>query len=160
MNARTVSVSEGPRLARSLVVGPHTLTADEPRPVGTDTGPTPGELLLAALGACTSMTVRAYADRHGWHLDQVDVAARFDPQGQIVKNIRLTGELEPAHIRQLLAVAGRCPVHRLVTSGATVVTVPTVAARPRGRTSSSSLPSDGADQRTAGSPQEGVRPDV
>ncbi|MCX4766772.1 OsmC family protein [Streptomyces sp. NBC_01275] len=131
MNARIVSVGEGPRLARSLAVGPHTLTADEPQPIGTDTGPTPGELLLAALGACTSMTVRAFADRHGWQLDQVDVAVRFDPQGQIVKNIRLTGDLEPAHIRQLLAVAGRCPVHRLLTNEATVVTVPTVAARPR-----------------------------
>ncbi|MDH6629090.1 putative redox protein [Streptomyces sp. LBL] len=131
MNARIVSVSEGPRLARSVAVGPHTLTADEPQPIGTDTGPTPGELLLAALGACTSMTVRAYADRHGWQLDQVDVAVRFDPQGQIVKSIRLTGDLEPAHIRQLLAVAGRCPVHRLLTSGATVVTVPTVVGRPR-----------------------------
>jgi putative redox protein len=130
MNTRIVSVSEGPRLARSIAVGAHTLAADEPRPVGTDTGPTPGELLLAALGSCTSMAVRAYADRHGWPLDQVDVSVRFDPQGQIVKNIRLTGDLEPAHIKQLLAVAGRCPVHRLLTREATVVTVPTVLARP------------------------------
>ncbi|MFF8480982.1 OsmC family protein [Streptomyces antibioticus] len=45
-------------------------------------GPTPGELLLAALGACTSMTVRAFADRHGWPLDQVDVSVRFDGQGR------------------------------------------------------------------------------
>ncbi|MEU0072076.1 OsmC family protein [Streptomyces sp. NPDC006332] len=128
MNARIVSVGEGPRLARSIAVGPHTLTADEPQPIGADTGPTPVELLLAALGACTSMTVRAFADRHGWQLDQADVAVRFDPQGQIIKSIRLTGDLEPAHIRQLLAVAGRCPVHRLLTSEATIVTVPTVAA--------------------------------
>ncbi|MER5436711.1 OsmC family protein [Streptomyces sp. NPDC002588] len=131
MNARIVSVSEGPRLARSIAIGPHALAADEPQPIGTDTGPTPGELLLAALGACTSMTVRAFADRHGWQLHQVDVAVRFDPQGQIAKNIRLTGDLEPAHIKQLLAVAGRCPVHRLLTGGVTVVTVPTVVARPR-----------------------------
>ncbi|WP_328436416.1 OsmC family protein [Streptomyces sp. NBC_00444] len=63
MNARTVSVGEGRRLARSIGVGPHTLTADEPRPISTDIGPTPGELLLAALGSCTSMTVRAFADQ-------------------------------------------------------------------------------------------------
>ncbi|MEU9291773.1 OsmC family protein [Streptomyces sp. NPDC048275] len=131
MNARIVSVSEGPRLARSIAVGPHTLAADEPQPISTDTGPTPGELLLAALGSCTSMIVRATADRHDWPLDQVDVAVQFDPQGQIVKNIRLTGDLEPVHIKQLLAAAGRCPVHRLLTREATIVTVPTVLARPR-----------------------------
>ncbi|WP_151483731.1 OsmC family protein [Streptomyces albicerus] len=130
MNARIVSVSEGRRLARSIAVGPHTLTADEPQPISADTGPTPGELLLAALGSCTSMAVRAFADRHGWPLDQVDVAARFDAQGQIVKDIRLTGDLEPAHIKQLLSVAGRCPVQRLLTREVSIVTVPTVLPRP------------------------------
>jgi putative redox protein len=130
MTARVVSVREGRRLARSIAVGPHTLTADEPEPISTDTGPTPGELLLAALGTCTSMAVRAFADRHGWPLDHVDVTVQFDPQGQIVKNIRLTGDLEPARIKQLLAVAGRCPVQRLLTREATIVTVPTVVARP------------------------------
>lgn len=137
MSSRIVSVREGPRLARSIAVGPHTLTADEPQPISTDTGPTPGELLLAALGSCTSMAVRSYADKHGWPLDQVDVTVGFDPQGQIVKNIWLTGDLEPAHIKQLLAVAGRCPVQRLLTREASIVTVPTVLARPhssRGRT--------------------------
>ncbi|WP_328371520.1 OsmC family protein [Streptomyces sp. NBC_00445] len=92
-------------------MGPRTLTADEPRPISTDIGPTPGELLLAALGSCTSMTVRAFADRHSWPLDQVDVTVRFD-------------------IKELLAVAGPCPVQRLLTKGASIVTVPTVVAKP------------------------------
>ncbi|MCX4461876.1 OsmC family protein [Streptomyces sp. NBC_01728] len=131
MSARTVSVEEGPRLARSITVGPHTLTADEPQPISTDTGPTPKELLLAALGSCTSMTVRAFADRHSWPLDHVEVAVRFDAQGQIVKNVQLTGDLEPDHIRQLLAVAGRCPVQRLLSREVSIVTVPTVLTRPR-----------------------------
>ncbi|WP_128381538.1 OsmC family protein [Streptomyces cavernae] len=130
MNTRIVSVAEGQRLARSLAIGPHTLTADEPQPIGTDTGPTPVELLLAALGSCTSMAVRAFADRHGWPLDQVDVAVRFDPQGQVVKNITLAGDLDPARIEELLAAAGRCPVHRLLTKEISIVTVPTVMARP------------------------------
>lgn len=131
MNTRIVSVDEGPRLARSITVGPHTLTADEPQPISTDTGPTPGELLLAALGSCTSMAVRAFADKQGWPLDHIAVAVRFDERGQIVKNVQLTGDLEPARIRQLLAVAGRCPVQRFLTKEASVVTVPTVLARPR-----------------------------
>ncbi|MFJ6392596.1 OsmC family protein [Streptomyces sp. NPDC091972] len=130
MNTRIVTVAEGKQLARSVAIGAHRLTADEPEPVGTDTGPTPGELLLAALGACTSMAVRAYAQRHAWPLDRVDVAVRFGAQGQVVKNIGLVGELTPAQRDQLLAVAGRCPVHRLLTKDVTIVTVPTLLAEP------------------------------
>ncbi|MFI8536192.1 OsmC family protein [Streptomyces aquilus] len=130
MNTRIVTVAEGKQLARSVAIGTHSLTADEPEPVGTDTGPTPGELLLAALGACTSMAVRAYAQRHEWPLDRVDVAVRFGAQGQVVKNIGLVGELTPAQRDQLLAVAGRCPVHRLLTKDLTIITVPTLLAEP------------------------------
>lgn len=130
MNTRIVTVAEGKQLARSVAIGTHRLTADEPEPVGTDTGPTPGELLLTALGACTSMAVRAYAQRHEWPLDRVDVAVRFGAQGQVVKNIGLVGELTPAQRDQLLAVAGRCPVHRLLTKDVTIITVPTLLAEP------------------------------
>ncbi|SEF16039.1 OsmC family protein [Streptomyces sp. Ag109_O5-10] len=130
MNSRIVTVAEGKQLARSVAIGTHRLTADEPEPVGSDTGPTPGELLLAALGACTSMAVRAYAQRHEWPLDRVDVAVRFDAQGQVVKNIGLVGELTPDQRDQLLAAAGRCPVHRLLTKDVTIITVPTLLAEP------------------------------
>ncbi|MEU6008638.1 OsmC family protein [Streptomyces sp. NPDC047453] len=130
MNTRIVTVAEGKQLARSVAIGTHRLTADEPEPVGSDTGPTPGELLLAALGACTSMAVRAYAQRHEWPLDRVDVAVRFGAQGQVVKNIGLVGELTPAQRDQLLAVAERCPVHRLLTKDVTIITVPTLLAEP------------------------------
>ncbi|MER5597200.1 OsmC family protein [Streptomyces sp. NPDC002265] len=130
MNTRIVTVAEGKQLARSVAIGTHRLTADEPEPVGTDTGPIPGELLLAALGACTSMAVRAYAQRHEWPLDRVDVAVRFDAQGQVVKNVGLVGELTPAQRDQLLAVAGRCPIHRLLAKDVTIITVPTLLAEP------------------------------
>jgi len=95
-----------------------------------DAGPTPGELLLAALGSCTSMAVRARADRHGWPLERVDVAVRFGEQGHIVKNVGLTGDLDPAQREQLLAAAGRCPIHRLLTREAKIVTVPALLAEP------------------------------
>jgi putative redox protein len=130
MTTRIVSIAEGKRLTRSIAIGTHTLTADEPEPISTDAGPTPGELLLAALGSCTSMAVRALADRHGWPLDRVDVAVRFGDQGRIVKNVGLTGDLEPAQREQLLAAAGRCPVHRLLTRELTIVTVPALPAEP------------------------------
>ncbi|WP_033324188.1 OsmC family protein [Streptomyces yerevanensis] len=132
MITRLVSVAEGERLTRSIAIGTHMLTADEPEPSGADAGPTPGELLLAALGSCTSMAVRALAERRGWRLDRVDVAVRFGGQGRIVKNVGLTGELDPAQREQLLAAAGRCPVHRLLTREMTIVTVPALLAEPEG----------------------------
>ncbi|MFG2944807.1 OsmC family protein [Streptomyces adustus] len=130
MTTRIVSITEGRRLTRSIAIGTHTLTADEPEPIGSDLGPTPGELLLAALGSCTSMALRAFADRHHWPLERIDVAVRFGDQGHIVKNVGLTGDLEPAQREQLLAAAGRCPVHRLLTREVTIVTVPALLAEP------------------------------
>jgi putative redox protein len=133
MSTRTVSVSEGRRLARTVVIGTHLLRSDEPEPVSSDTGPTPGELLLAALGSCTSMAVRAYADRHSWPLHQVDVDLRFGSDAEIIKEIHLSGELEPSQSERLLAVADRCPVHRLLTNGVSVVAVSTVWQGPTGQ---------------------------
>ncbi|MGR3875332.1 OsmC family protein [Streptomyces graminifolii] len=130
MNSRIVLVAEEEGLARSVAIGPHRLTADEPEPAGTDTGPTPVELLLAALGSCASMAVRASAQRHAWPLERVDVAVRFDAEGRVVKNIGLVGELTSAQRDQLLAVAGRCPVHRLLAKEVTIITVPTLLAEP------------------------------
>jgi putative redox protein len=130
MTTRIVTVAEGGRLTRSVTIGPHHLMADEPEPMSGDLGPTPGELLLAALGSCTSMAVRAMADRHSWPLERVDVAVRFGEQGHIVKNVGLTGDLDPAQREQLLAAAGRCPIHRLLTREAKIVTVPALLAEP------------------------------
>src|ERR1700752_4118758 len=71
----TVTVTEAGSgtYTRQITPGPRRLAADEPRPIGDDAGPTPYDLLLASLGACTSMTVRMYADRKSWPLDRVRV---------------------------------------------------------------------------------------
>ena len=61
---------------QQIAAGHHRLVSDEPRPIGDDAGPTPYDLLLAGLGACTSMTVRMYADRKGWPLERVRVTLR------------------------------------------------------------------------------------
>ncbi|MEV8563408.1 OsmC family protein [Streptomyces sp. NPDC051917] len=128
-----VAVRENSFPAQVITIGPHALTADEPVPVGQDTGPTPVDLLLAALGACTSMTVRMYAKRHGWTLTGVEVDVRLDrtqgPRGRIVKDVRLSGELEPDQITRLTAVADRCPVHRIL-SDPLPITSRTVLASP------------------------------
>ncbi len=61
---------------QQITAGHHRLVADEPRPIGDDNGPTPYDLLLAGLGACTSMTVWMYADRKRWPLERIRVTLR------------------------------------------------------------------------------------
>ena len=75
--AAEVVVSGGVGLRQEAWAGQHTLVVDEPVDLGgTDAGPTPYELILTALGACTSMTLRLYADRKQWPLEQVEVRLR------------------------------------------------------------------------------------
>ncbi len=131
----TVVVSESGtgRLAQRITAGAHAWVADEPLsvPGGTDTGPTPYGLLLSALGACTSMTMRMYADRKSWSLDRVTVTLRHDRVhaedcascetsagylDRIVREIRIEGDLDDAARRRLLAIADKCPVHRTLHS--------------------------------------------
>jgi putative redox protein len=113
---------------QQIIAGAHRVVADEPERVGgTDRGPTPYDLLLAGLGACTSMTMRMYADRKGWPLEGVEVRlkhgrihaedcedcdSREGRVDQIVREIRIEGALDAAQQARLLEIADRCPVHR------------------------------------------------
>ena len=113
---------------QEILAGEHRLSADEPRPVGDDAGPTPYDLLLAALGSCTSMTVRMYADRKGWPLDRVRVTLRHSRIhakdcedcgevstgfiDQIKSRVRIAGSFDDAQRKRLEQIVGRCPVHK------------------------------------------------
>lgn len=106
----------------------HTLIADEPaRYGGTDKGPAPYDLLLSALGACTAMTIRLYADRKGWPLEAIAIGLRHDkihaedcadceehPRkiDRIERRIVLSGPLDHAQKARLMEIADKCPVHR------------------------------------------------
>jgi putative redox protein len=122
---------------QQITAGHHVLVADEPRPVGDDAGPTPYDLLLAALGACTSMTVRMYANRKGWAIERVRVTlrhSRIHAQDcaecetkvgfidHIDRDIELAGDLDETQRERLLHIAERCPVHQTLTSEVHVTT--------------------------------------
>lgn len=122
---------------QEITAGHHRLVADEPPPTGDDAGPTPYDLLLAALGSCTSMTVRMYAKRKGWPLEHVRVTlrhSRIHAQDcaecetktgwidHIDREIELTGDLDEAQRERLLLIAERCPVHQTLTSQVRVAT--------------------------------------
>jgi putative redox protein len=103
--------------------------ADEPQTVGgLGSGPTPYDLLGAALGACTAMTVRLYAERKGWPLRSVKVRVLHHSGGlqardRFAREIVLDGDLGAEQRRRLLEIAERCPVHQTLERGAEVVSV-------------------------------------
>jgi len=134
-----VRVAEsGPgRLTQQISARRHRLTADEPLPVGDDAGPTPYDLLLAALGACTSMTVRMYADRKQWPLERIVVDSRHfrihakdcaecetetGMVDRIERDITFIGPLDADQRAKLLEIADRCPVHRTLRSEVSIHT--------------------------------------
>ena len=118
--------------AQKIQIGPHQLVADEPVSYGgTDTGASPYDLLLAALGSCTSMTIGLYARKRGWPLDDITVSLRHErihardcddcetkegKVNRIWRDIHLAGALTDEQRAKLMEIADKCPVHQTLTS--------------------------------------------
>jgi putative redox protein len=111
------------RLTHLVTIGPHTLRADMPVESGGDAkGPGAHDLFDASLAVCKAHTAMLYARLHGLALDRVEVHVERDAarerQGEYVLQLRIAfeGELSDAQKSKLFEIAGRCPVHKLMTS--------------------------------------------
>ena len=128
------------KFQQAVSIGPHRMLADEPVAAGgDDSGPGPYDFLLAGLGACTSMTMRLYADRKALPLDRVTVTLKHGKihaqdctecetkdgmLDQIDRVIAIDGGLDTEQRRKLMEIADKCPVHRTLHSEIRIVTRP------------------------------------
>jgi uncharacterized OsmC-like protein/fermentation-respiration switch protein FrsA (DUF1100 family) len=147
--AQTIDLGEAPRnvvvretrnskFQQTVSIGPHRMLADEPVAAGgEDSGPGPYDFVLAGLGACTSMTMRLYADRKSLPLERVTVTlthskiyaedcaeceTRAGMLDQIDRTIAMEGALDAEQRKKLMEIADKCPVHRTLTSEIHIVT--------------------------------------
>jgi putative redox protein len=128
----TVRETRAAKYQQEVMSGPHRFLADEPKAFGgLDSGPGPYDLLLASLGACTSMTLRIYADRKGLPLERVTVrlthkkvhvedCEECEGRGQTIdridRTITMEGALDAETRKRLMEIADKCPVHRTLTT--------------------------------------------
>jgi putative redox protein len=149
VSGQTADLAEVPRLVvvretrnskfqQTIAVGPHRMLADEPVAAGgEDTGPGPYDFVLAGLGACTSMTMRLYAERKSLPLERVTVTLKHSKihaedcaecetkagmLDRIERVIAMEGALDPEQRKKLMEIADKCPVHRTLTSEIRIVT--------------------------------------
>ncbi len=125
LRAVSGTAAAGHPLTTNLSVGPHDLVADEPVELGgDDLGPGPTEMLLASLAACTNMTLRMYARRKEYPLDDVRVhlVGEVGADGLTIRRvIELEGALTDEQREAILRIADKCPVHKILTNGAKIV---------------------------------------
>jgi putative redox protein len=130
--AQVIVRGGGDNFAQEIEIGRHRLKADEPvEDGGTDSGPSPYDFLLAALGSCISMTISLYARRRRWPLKDVTVSlhhskihaadcaaceTKVGKVDRIQREIHLTGPLTSEQRSKLMEIASRCPVHQTLTS--------------------------------------------
>lgn len=133
----TVTVRSGANYQQEIVAGDHYFFADEPQDVGgDDTAPNPYELLLGALGACTSITIQMYAQRKGWPLEKVEVELSHhrdyakdcedceteDTRIDVVEiHLAFEGALDEEQQTRLHAIAKRCPVSQTLGAGIRII---------------------------------------
>lgn len=123
----TVHLTSAPeRYAQHVRTGRHTFLADEPASLGgADAGPAPYALVLSGLGACTSITLRMYAERKGWELGEVKVDLAIVRDGDvetIERTIHIAGQLTDEQRTRLAEIAEKTPVTKTIKRGTMIAT--------------------------------------
>jgi len=114
---RAIAARKG-KFEHDVRVREHRLTADEPEDIGgKDMGPSPEELLAAALASCTAITMEMYAERKGWDLSGLEVDCDYTPAERGCPTgfnlvLRLPEHLDDQQVERLSVIAAKCPVHR------------------------------------------------
>ena len=125
MSNEVIVESTTKRYAQKITAGNHSYYSDEPKALkGDDTGPAPYDLLLSALGSCTSITLTMYAERKKIKLDTVSVRLNYIPPNElegtpcrITRKIHIEGDFSEEQHHRMLEIANRCPVHRTLRKG-------------------------------------------
>jgi len=119
--AKAVSITRMERYKTEIQTGTdHQIITDEPiADGGRDTGGTPMELLAASLASCSTITMKMYADRKGWNLEEAKVTVELErnPETKITtfeKNISIKGNLDEEQRERIFKIAEKCPVHRII----------------------------------------------
>lgn len=122
MNVKSIAITKKENYRTQIQTDPHHFIVDEPISVGgKDLGPSPGELLAASLASCSSITVKLYADRKGWDLQEVEVEVDFERDAKFnvtkfTKKLNFIGDLSQEQIDKLYEIAGKCPIHRMLAN--------------------------------------------
>ncbi len=125
--------SSGKGMQHEISAGAHKWIADAGKEIGgNESGPNPHEMMLAALGTCTSMTLKVFSDKRGWKLDEVKVSLNEeiveDPNSpgkkmfKITRDIQVKGELSQEQIDTLKSIADKCPIHKLLVESKQILT--------------------------------------
>ena len=121
-----ISVTKKQNLSVSITQNEHQIISDVAESLGgDDLGLNPHELLEAALGACTSITVRMYAQRKAWPLEDIKVKVHVVKEGAenlIMREVELVGNLDQEQKQRLLEMANKCPIHKFLSTKTTIET--------------------------------------
>lgn len=125
--AKAVAITRMEKYRTEIKTGSeHILIADEPFKVGgRDSGASPTELLAASLAACSTMTMKMYADRKKWPLEEVDCEIEFqreikDSSTTFRKKIIIKGDLDEEQRKRIFEISKKCPVHRILSGSAEI----------------------------------------
>lgn len=125
--AQTTAITKQANYKTVVRSASNEIIADEPIDLGgTDQGMNPAELLTASLGSCTSITLRMYADRKAWNLEEIIVEVFLNEDDKdnpvLTRIIEAKGDLDEKQKSRLLTIANACPMHKLLSRGIQIVT--------------------------------------